>query len=71
MPTGTVKVFGSNGHGFIAPDKGDADVTVQSRHIAAGPSELSPGQRVRFEARAGPMGPQAINVRAIVLDAGS
>jgi cold shock CspA family protein len=64
MPTGTVKVFGSNGYGFIAPDRGGADASVQSRHVAAGSLDLCVGQRVRFESRRGPMGPQAINVRA-------
>jgi len=65
MPTGTVKVFGSNGYGFIVPDRGGADVTVQSRHLAAGSPKLCEGQRVRFESRCGPMGPQAINVRVV------
>jgi cold shock CspA family protein len=64
MPTGTVKVFGSNGYGFIAPDRGGADASVQSEHVA-GSLKLCVGQRVRFELRRGPMGPQAINVRTL------
>ncbi len=40
MPTGTVKVFGSNGYGFIASDRGGADASVQSRHVALGSPDL-------------------------------
>ena len=63
--TGTVKVLGSDGYGFIAHDQGGADATVQSRHLAAGSPELAVGQRVRFESRLGLMGPQALNVQVI------
>jgi CspA family cold shock protein len=65
MATGTVKVFASSGYGFIAPDEEGPDVTVQSRHLIAGSPELSVGQRVRFESRPGPMGPQALKVNVI------
>jgi cold shock protein len=65
MPTGTVKVFGSNGYGFIAPDGGGAEASVHAGHVAPESSPPSVGQRVSFESRSGPMGPQAINVRTI------
>jgi cold shock CspA family protein len=70
MPTGTVKVFGSNGHGFIAPDGGGAAVTVQLQHVAPGSPAPREGQRVQFETRSGMIGSQALNVRAVDDDAG-
>ena len=65
MPTGTVKVFGSNGHGFITPDEGGAQITVQLQHVAAGSPTPCEGQRVEFETRSGLIGSQALNVRAV------
>jgi cold shock CspA family protein len=65
MPTGTVKVFGSNGHGFITPDEGGAPVTVQMQHMAPGSPAPREGQRVQFETRSGLIGSQALNVRAV------
>jgi cold shock CspA family protein len=65
MATGTVKVFGSNGHGFITPDGGGAPVTVQLRHMAPGSPVPHEGQRVQFETRSGLIGSQALNVRAV------
>jgi len=71
MPTGTVKVFGSNGHGFITPDGGGAAVTVQLQHVAPGSPTPREGQRVQFETRSGLIGSQALNVRAVDEDAGN
>lgn len=65
MPTGTVKVFGSNGHGFITPDEGGDPVTVQLQHMAPGSPAPREGQRVEFETRSGLIGSQALNVRAV------
>jgi cold shock CspA family protein len=65
MPTGTVKVFGSNGHGFITPDGGGAAISVQLQHMAPGSAAPREGQRVKFETRSGLIGSQALNVRAI------
>jgi cold shock CspA family protein len=70
MPTGTVKVFGSNGHGFIAPDEGGAPITVQLQHVAPGSPTPREGQRVEFETRSGLIGSQALNVRAVSDQAG-
>ena len=65
MPTGTVKVFGINGHGFITPDEGGAQVTVQLQNLAPGSPTPREGQRVEFETKSGLIGLQALNVRAM------
>jgi CspA family cold shock protein len=66
MPTGTVKWFNeAKGYGFITPDDGGKDVFVHFSAIqGTGFKTLAEGQKVRFEVRQGPKGPQAENVAA-------
>ncbi len=66
MPTGTVKWFNeAKGYGFITPDDGGKDVFVHFSAIqGSGFKTLAEGQKVRFEVRQGPKGPQAENVAA-------
>ena len=67
MASGTVKWFnGTKGFGFIAPDDGTADLFVHFSAIEGGGyRELSEGQRVQFDTKQGPKGPQASAVRTI------
>ena len=67
MAQGTVKWFNSEkGFGFIEVDGGGADVFVHYSAIeSTGFRSLDEGQRVEFETKAGPKGPQADQVRAI------
>ena len=64
MSTGTVKWFNeSKGFGFIAQDDGGADVFVHFSAIQGdGFRVLSEGQKVSFDIKDGPKGPQADNV---------
>lgn len=64
MPTGTVKWFNeAKGFGFITPEDGGKDVFVHFSAIqGSGFKTLAEGQKVRFEVRQGPKGPQAENV---------
>ena len=66
MATGTVKWFNeSKGFGFIAQDDGGADVFVHFSSIQGeGFKTLAEGQKVSFEIKDGPKGPQAENVVA-------
>ena len=66
MSTGTVKWFNeSKGFGFIAQDDGGADVFVHFSSIQGdGFKTLAEGQKVSFEIKDGPKGPQAENVVA-------
>ncbi len=61
MRTGTVKWFDeSKGFGFIAPEDGSNDVFVHYSAIEGkGFKTLAEGQKVEFESKAGPKGPQA------------
>ncbi len=61
MRTGTVKWFDeAKGFGFIAPDDGSNDVFVHYSTIdGKGFRTLAEGQKVEFESKAGPKGPQA------------
>ncbi len=67
MVTGTVKWFNdSKGFGFIAQDNGGADVFVHFSAIqSSGFKSLAEGQKVQFEVKDGPKGPQAANVEVI------
>ena len=64
MPTGTVKWFyESKGYGFITPQDGSKDVFVHHSAITgSGFKTLAEGQRVTFDVKEGPKGPQAENV---------
>ncbi len=50
MDSGTVKFYNNQkGYGFIAPDKGGADVFVHATALErAGMSDLADGQKVTF-----------------------
>ena len=67
MASGTVKWFSDEkGYGFITPDDGTKDLFVHHRSIKTeGFRSLAEGQKVEFDAVAGPKGPQAENVRPI------
>jgi cold shock protein len=67
MATGTVKWFNeSKGFGFIAPDGGGKDVFCHQTAIqATGFRSLAEGQKVEFDVKQGPKGPQAENVRVV------
>ncbi|MBW1599482.1 cold-shock protein [Streptomyces sp. JJ38] len=64
MNFGTVKWFNDvKGYGFITPDDGTQDVFVHhSNIIGPGYRTLDEGQRVEYQVRQGPKGPEAINV---------
>jgi cold shock protein len=63
MATGTVKWFNeTKGFGFIAPDGGGKDVFCHQTALQ-GVRSLSDGQKVEFDVKQGPKGPQADNVR--------
>ena len=66
MRTGTVKWFNAaKGYGFITDDEG-GDVFVHYTGIkGTGFRTLEEGQRVQFEIKEAPKGPQAINVTKI------
>ena len=67
MTVGTVKWFNAEkGFGFIAPEDGGADVFVHYSAIAtSGYRSLDENQKVEFEIKQGPKGPQADNIRAL------
>lgn len=64
MRTETVKWFNeSKGYGFITPEDGSKDVFVHHSAITgSGFKTLAEGQRVTFDVKEGPKGPQAENV---------
>ena len=65
MPTGTVKWFDeAKGFGFIAPEDGSSDVFVHYSVIEGkGFRTLAENQKVEFEVKVGPKGPQATMVK--------
>ena len=67
MTQGTVKWFnGDKGFGFIAQDGGGDDVFVHFSAIQAnGFRTLDENQKVEFDIKQGPKGPQAENVRPL------
>ena len=67
MATGTVKWFNAEkGFGFIAPDDGGADVFAHYSAITtSGYRSLEENQKVEFEVKQGPKGPQADNIRPL------
>lgn len=67
MAQGTVKWFnGDKGFGFIAQEGGGDDVFVHFSAIQAnGFRTLDENQRVQFDVKQGPKGPQAENVRTV------
>lgn len=65
MPTGKVKWFNPDkGFGFLASDDGE-DVFVHRDALAAGVTELKPGQRVEFGIVSGRKGNQALSVQVL------
>ena len=71
MAAGTVKWFNeASGYGFIVPDEGGRDLYVRAGNIAdPGRATLSVGGRVEFESRVAGMGPEAIGVVPLALEA--
>lgn len=67
MKTGTVKWFDeAKGFGFIAPTDGSGDVFVHYSAIEGkGFRTLAEGQKVEFDSKEGPKGPQATSVKAV------
>jgi CspA family cold shock protein len=67
MAIGTVKWFnGEKGYGFIAPEDGSPDVFAHFSAInSSGFRSLNEGDRVSFDTKAGPKGPQAENISVI------
>ncbi len=67
MRIGTVKWFDeAKGFGFIAPEDGSNDVFVHYSVIEGkGFRTLTENQKVEFEVKAGPKGPQATIVRKL------
>lgn len=71
MVTGTVKWFSeSRGYGFIAPNNGGDDVFAHYSAIEMdGFRTLREGQQVEFQVADGPMGPEALSIRAVTTPA--
>ncbi|MFM0323189.1 cold-shock protein [Caballeronia glebae] len=67
MDTGTVKWFNdTKGFGFISPDNGSDDLFAHFSEIRAdGFKTLVEGQKVSFEAKRGPKGMQASNIKPL------
>jgi CspA family cold shock protein len=67
MPTGVVKWFNeSKGFGFVTPDEGGNDIFAHFSDITgAGFRTLRESQRIEYELKNGPKGPQAANIRSL------
>jgi len=67
--TGTVKWFDeAKGFGFIAPEDGSSDVFVHYSVIEGkGFRTLAENQKVEFDVKAGPKGPQATMVKKLAV----
>lgn len=68
VQTGTVKWFDDGkGYGFITPSDGTKDLFAHHSEIRNGGGfrTLAEGARVEFEAKQGPKGLQASNIRAL------
>ena len=65
--TGTVKWFNAEkGFGFIVQESGGSDLFVHYSSIKSeGFKTLEEGQKVEYEVKEGPKGPQADDVRVI------
>ena len=65
--TGTVKWFNeAKGYGFITPDDGGKDLFAHFSEIqGTGFKTLHEAQRVEFEVKNGPKGPQAAAIRPL------
>lgn len=65
--TGTVKWFDDGrGFGFITPTEGTKDLFAHYSEIRSdGFKSLAENQRVEFEVKQGPKGPQAANIRVV------
>jgi CspA family cold shock protein len=64
MATGTVKWFNeSKGFGYITPDADGPDLLAPSSEIEGSFKSLRDGQRVAFEVKDGPNGPQATAIK--------
>jgi cold shock CspA family protein len=67
MATGTVKWFNdSKGFGFITPDDGGKELFAHHSSIQMdGYKSLKEGQKVSYEAKEGPKGPAASNIKPL------
>ena len=67
MAQGTVKWFNdAKGYGFITPSEGGEDLFAHHSAIqGTGFKSLKEGQKVEFEAKRGPKGMQATNIKPL------